>query len=103
MLSDGRFAADVIVERTRCRQKHVAPTQDVAPGDRILFSGFDGIMPKGTPLGTVLSVDRPREGLFLKIQVVSVVRFDAVEEVLVILSRPTVPLGAAIPGRPVWR
>lgn len=109
LLSDGRFAADVIVERTRvkaiaegmggilCRLKYVAPTQDVVPGDRILFSGFDGIMPRGTPLGRVLSVDRPREGLFLKIQVVSVVRFDAVEEVLVILSRPTVPFGVVNP------
>lgn len=109
LLSDGRFAADVIVERTRvkaiaegmggtlCRLKYVSPTQDVAAGDRILFSGFDGIMPKGTPLGTVLNVDRPREGLFLRIQVVSAVRFDSVEEVLVVLSPPAVPFGTGTP------
>ncbi|HEY5766009.1 MAG TPA: rod shape-determining protein MreC, partial [Candidatus Deferrimicrobiaceae bacterium] len=99
----------VIVERTRvkaiaegmggtlCRLKYVSPTQDVAAGDRILFSGFDGIMPKGTPLGTVLNVDRPREGLFLRIQVVSAVRFDSVEEVLVVLSPPAVPFGTGTP------
>lgn len=109
LLSDGRFAADVIVERTRvkaiaegmggtlCRLKYVSPTRDVLPGDRILFSGFDGIMPKGTLLGTVLNVDRPREGIFLKVQVVSAVRFEAVEEVLVILSRPAVPFGTGTP------
>lgn len=109
LLSDGRFAADVIVERTRvkaiaegmggtlCRLKYVSPTQDVVAGDRILFSGFDGIMPKGTLLGTVLNVDRPREGIFLKVQVVSAVRFDSVEEVLVILSRPAVPFGTGTP------
>lgn len=109
LLSDGRFAADVIVERTRvkaiaegmggtlCRLKYVSPTQDVAPGDRILFSGFDGIMPRGTLLGTVLNVDRPREGIFLKVQVVSAVQFDSVEEVLVILSRPAVPFGTGTP------
>lgn len=106
LLTDGRFAADVIVERTRaraiaegmggnlCRLKYVAPTQDVAAGDRVVFSGFDGSMPKGTPLGTVLSVDRPREGLFLKIKVVSAVKVESVEEVLIVLSRPAVPFGA---------
>jgi rod shape-determining protein MreC len=109
LLSDGRFAADVIVERTRvkaiaegmggtlCRLKYVSPTQDVTAGDRILFSGFDGIMPKGTLLGTVLNVDRPREGIFLKVQVVSAVRFDSVEEVLVIRSPPSVPFGTGTP------
>lgn len=106
LLTDGRFAADVIVERTRvkaiaegmggnlCRLKYVATTQDVAAGDRVLFSGFDGSMPKGTPLGTVLSVDRPREGLFLKIKVVSAVKVESVEDVLIVLARPAVPFGA---------
>lgn len=103
LVTDSRFAADVIVERTRaraiaegmggnlCRLKYVSPTQDVVKGDRILFSGFDGSMPKGTVLGTVVSVDRLREGLFLKIRVVSAVDFLSVEEVLVILSRPAIP------------
>lgn len=106
LMTDGRFAADVIVERTRvkaiaegmggnlCRLKYVAPTQDVVAGDRVLFSGFDGSMPRGTALGTVLSVDRPREGLFLGIKVVSAVKVDSVEEVLIVLSRPAVPFGA---------
>jgi rod shape-determining protein MreC len=103
LLTDSRFAADVIVERNRvravaegmggnlCRLKYVSPTQEVVTGDRILFSGFDGSMPKGTPLGTVVSVDRPREGLFLNIQVASAVNFLSVEEVLVVLSRPSIP------------
>lgn len=103
LLTDGRFAADVIVERSRvraiaegmggnfCRLKYVSPTQDVVVGDRILFSGFDGSMPKGTLLGTVVSVDRPREGLFQKVKVMSAVNFQAVEEVLIVLSRPAIP------------
>lgn len=103
LLTDSRFAADVIVERNRvraiaegmggnlCRLKYVSPTQDVVPGDRVLFSGFDGSMPKGTPLGTVVSVDRPREGLFLNIRVASAVNFLSVEEVLVVISRPSIP------------
>ncbi|MGE5664103.1 MAG: rod shape-determining protein MreC [Deltaproteobacteria bacterium] len=106
LLTDGRFAADVIVERSRvraiaegiggnlCRLKYVSPTQDVVAGDRILFSGFDGSMPKGILLGTVVSAERPREGLFQKIQVQSAVNLHAAEEVLVVLSRPSIPFRA---------
>jgi rod shape-determining protein MreC len=106
LVSDGRFAADVIVERSRvraiaegmggnlCRLKYVSPTQDVVAGDRILFSGFDGSMPKGILLGTVVSADRPREGLFQKVQVQSAVNLLATEEVLVVLSRPSIPFRA---------
>ncbi len=109
LLTDGRFAADVIVERSRtraiaegtggnvCSLKYVSPTQDVVAGDRILFSGFDGSMPKGVVLGTVVSAQRPREGLFQHVKVVSAVDFLAVEEVLVVLSRPSIPFRADRP------
>ena len=103
LVTDGRFAADVMVERNRvravaegiggnfCRLKYVSPVHDVAVGDRIVFSGFDGAMPKGMLLGTVASVDRPKESLFQKVKVQCAVNFQDVEEVLVILSRPTIP------------
>jgi len=106
LITDGRFAADVIVERSRvraiaegmggnlCRLKYVSPTQDVVAGDRILFSGFDGSMPKGILLGTVVSADRPREGLFQKIKVQTAVNLQSAEEVLVVLSRPSIPFRA---------
>lgn len=106
LVTDGRFAADVIVERSRVRAiaegmggnlvrlKYVAPTQDVVAGDRILFSGFDGSMPKGILLGTVISAERPKEGLFQKVQVRCAVNLQTVEEVLVVLSRPTIPFRA---------
>ncbi len=106
LATDGRFAADVIVERSRvravaegtgggvCSLKYVSPTQDVVAGDRVLFSGFDGSMPKGIVLGTVVSAQRPREGLFQIVRVVSAVNFLAVEEVLVVLSRPSIPFRA---------
>jgi len=103
LVTDGRFAADVMVERSRvraiaegvggnfCRLKYVSPAQDVAVGDRIVFSGFDGSMPKGVLLGTVVSVDRPKESLFQKVKVQCAVNFQDVEDVMVILSRPSVP------------
>lgn len=109
LLTDGRFAADVTIERSRvraiaegagggvCSLKYVSPTHDVVAGDRVLFSGFDGSMPKGTLLGTVVSAQRPREGLFQHIRVVSAVDFLAVEEVLVVLARPSIPFRAERP------
>ena len=106
LVTDGRFTADVMVERSRvraiaegvggnfCRLKYVSPAHDVALGDRIVFSGFDGSMPKGVLLGTVVSVDRPKESLFQKVKVQCAVNFQDVEEVMVILSRPSVPFRA---------
>jgi len=103
LVTDGRFTADVMVERNRvravaegiggnfCRLKYVSPVYDVAVGDRIVFSGFDGTMPKGVLLGTVVSVDRPKEGLFQKVKVQCAVNFMDVEDVLVVLSRPSIP------------
>lgn len=106
LVTDGRFAADVMVERSRvravaegiggnfCRLKYVSPVHDVAVGDRIVFSGFDGSMPKGVLLGTVVSVDRPKESLFQKVKVQCAVNFQDVEEAMVILSRPSIPFRA---------
>lgn len=103
LVTDGRFAADVMVERNRvravaegiggnfCRLKYVSPAYDVVVGDRIVFSGFDGTMPKGVLLGTVVSVDRPKDSLFQKVKVQCAVNFMDVEDVLVILSRPSIP------------
>jgi len=51
-------------------------------------------MPKGVLLGTVVSVDRPKESLFQKVKVQCAVNFHDVEEVMVILSRPSVPFRA---------
>ena len=106
LVTDGRFAADVMVERSRvraiaegvggnfCRLKYVSPVQDVAVGDRIVFSGFDGSMPKGVLLGTVVSVDRPKESLFQQVKVLCAVNFQDTEEAMVILSRPSIPFRA---------
>jgi rod shape-determining protein MreC len=106
LVTDGRFAADVMVERNRvravaegiggnfCRLKYVSPVHEVAVGDRVVFSGFDGSMPKGVLLGTVVSVDRPKESLFQKVKVQCAVNFQEVEEATVILSRPSIPFRA---------
>jgi rod shape-determining protein MreC len=103
LATDGRFAADVIVERSRvravaegmggsfCRLKYVSPLADIAVGDRVLFSGFDGSMPKGMLLGSVVAVDKPKEGLFQKVKVQCAVNVQSIEELLVVLARPSIP------------
>ena len=103
LVSDSRFAADVMVERNRvravaegigesfCRLKYVSHTYDIEVGDRIVFTGFDGAMPKGMLLGVVVSVNRPKDSLFQKVTVKCAVNFQSIEDVLVILSRPTIP------------
>ena len=103
LVTDSRFAADVMVERNRvravaegiggnfCQLKYISPVHDIMLGDRIVFTGFDGAMPKGMLLGTVVTIDRSKESLFQKITVQCAVNFQSVEDVLVILSRPTIP------------
>ena len=103
LVTDSRFAADVMVERNRvravaegiggnfCRLKYVSPVHDIVVGDRVVFTGFDGSMPKGMLLGSVVSVDRAKESLFQRITVQCSVNFQSIEDVLVILSRPTIP------------
>ena len=103
LVSDSRFAGDVMVERNRvravaegiggnsCSLKYVPHTQDIEVGDRIVFTGFDGAMPKGMLLGVVVEVDRPKDSLYQKVKVQSAVNFQSIEDVLVIMSRPTIP------------
>ena len=48
------------------------------------------------PPSTVVIVDRPKESLFQKVKVQCAVNFQDVEEVMVVLSRPSVPFRAGI-------
>lgn len=59
---------------------------DVAPGDRVLTAGIDGIYPKGIPLGVVVKADQG-PNLFKNIVVRPSVDFGSIEEVIVIHTR----------------
>ena len=59
----------------------------VEPGDRVSTSGQDRIFPKDLPVGTVVQVQADRRGPFQRISVKPAARLDALEEVLVLLSR----------------
>ena len=66
--------------------KYVSERDDVAVGDVVVTSGFDGIYPKGLVVGRVSYVGEG-SGLLKEIRVEPSARFERLEEVLVVLHR----------------
>jgi rod shape-determining protein MreC len=66
--------------------KYVSERDDVAVGDVVVTSGFDGIYPKGLVVGRVSHVAEG-SGLLKEIRVEPSARFELLEEVLVVLHR----------------
>lgn len=57
----------------------------VRPGDLIVTSGLDGIMPKGLPLGRVVSVSQGEFGLVREARVAPLADLNRLEDVLVLI------------------
>lgn len=64
--------------------KYVQRNADVVVGDAVVTSGLEGRFPPGVPVGSVVRVVRSNAETFLKVYVVPVLPFGAVEEVLVL-------------------
>ena len=100
LLVDRNAAAGAVVERTRVqgvvsgvgdgtlRMDFVPATGDIVAGDLVVTSGIDGLYPKGFAIGTVERVDRG-DGLYHVVSVRPAVDPTRLEEVLVVLERPT--------------
>jgi rod shape-determining protein MreC len=98
LVTDSNCSVGALDERTRRQgvvrgegtgallMSDVPALADVAPGDRILTAGIDGIYPKGIPLGVVLKADQG-PNLFKNIVVRPTVDFGSIEEVIVIHTR----------------
>ncbi len=104
LLTDRAASVGAMVERTR-RQGLVRgagqgaltldfiPLQEeLAPGDRLLTAGIDGIYPRGLPIGTVASVTSG-EGMFHRVEVTPAVDFGRLDQVYV-LDAPPLPAAA---------
>jgi rod shape-determining protein MreC len=104
LLTDRAASVGAMVERTR-RQGLVRgagqgaltldfiPLQEeLAPGDRLLTAGIDGIYPRGLPIGTVASVTSG-EGMFHRVEVTPAVDFGRLDQVYV-LDAPLLPAAA---------
>jgi rod shape-determining protein MreC len=67
----------------------VAPDARVEPGDSVVSSGLGSVVPPGIPIGTVRSVEADLERFSLSLEVEPFVDFDRLEEVFVVVSRPS--------------
>ena len=107
LITDVDAGTAVIVQRTRvqgilqglgteaCSLKFISHLDDVKEEDLIITSGLDRIYPKGLPVGRVHRVG-PGPGILQAISVNPRVKFDRLEEVL-ILTSSDIPLPEALP------
>lgn len=108
LITDHNSGVDAVVQRTRargivegtvdghCGLKFVKRTEELLVGDLVVTSGMDGIFPRSTPIGRIVSVDKRGQGLFQYAIVEPAVDFDRLEEVLVARG-PVEPLPAPVP------
>jgi rod shape-determining protein MreC len=68
--------------------QYVQRNADVVVGDTVVTSGLEGRFPPGIPIGKVVRVVRSNAETFLKVYVVPVLPFGAVEDVLVLTGEP---------------
>jgi rod shape-determining protein MreC len=81
-------------ERNTFDLTNVSAVEDVQVGDTLLTSGFGGVVPKGFPVAVVTKKATARDGLSLRVEARSEVKFRSLEEVFVMTD--TVPWDRAI-------
>ncbi len=66
--------------------KHVSVVEDVQVGDTLITSGFGGVVPKGFPVAVVSKVTPDIDGLSLRVDAKSHIKFRSLEEVFVVVD-----------------
>ncbi|NIO00889.1 MAG: rod shape-determining protein MreC [Candidatus Latescibacteria bacterium] len=74
--------------------KNVGIVEDVAIGDTLITSGFGGVVPKGFPVAVVSKVTHAIDGLSLRVEAKSYIKFRSLEEVFVVIDE--IPWNQAI-------
>jgi rod shape-determining protein MreC len=107
LITDQNSAIDGLVQSSRargmlkgggsggCYFDYVIKTCEIETGDRIVTSGLGGIFPKGLSLGTVKEINDSPNMLFKEVRVIPAVDFSKLEEVLIVLSSGSVPVGGS--------
>ncbi|MBI5190577.1 MAG: rod shape-determining protein MreC [Nitrospirae bacterium] len=97
LLTDPGSAVSALDERSRdagilvgdgsslCRLQYIEKHADVRPGDLVLASGLDGLIPKGMPLGEVVKTNRAASGYFQEVYVRPTADLEHIEELSIIL------------------
>lgn len=103
-VTDRYSSLDAVVQRTRargiveglspteCQLKYLQRTDDVQTGDLVVTSGFDGLFPKGFPIGRVTKVDKKNYGITQTVSLEPVVSTINIEEVFVVLKVKETPV-----------
>lgn len=106
LLTDPNSAVDVLIQRSRARAivvgsmagtelarsyyigrlEYLDGRSDIADGDIVVTSGFDGVYPPGIPVGVVRDLENSRHGVFKSANVIPFVDFSNLEEVLVVVK-----------------
>ncbi len=99
LVVDGRSAVDVVIQRSRargivrgrgedelCSVDYLVRTADVKVGDKVVTSGVGSMFPAGLLVGVIESVTSPDVGVFRKAEIHTVVAFQTMEEVMVMIS-----------------
>ncbi|MBI4612618.1 MAG: hypothetical protein HY720_03320 [Planctomycetes bacterium] len=76
-----------------CRLEFVPWKAGLAPGDRLMTSGFRGEIPRGLVLGTVTDVANQEAATYLEVEVEPAVDPDRLHEVLVVRGEERPPAG----------
>jgi len=102
LIVDRNAAVAVMIDRTRVqaiamgsgerllRLDYVPASADLAVGDVVVTSGIDGIYPAGFTVGQVETIERAG-GMVRAIRVRPAVDFSTLEQVLVVMAKPTLP------------
>lgn len=67
-----------------CVLNYVLRKHDVIEGHVVVFSGMDGIFPKGLPIGSVDTIVKQEAGIFQDVTISPYVDFERLEEVLIV-------------------
>jgi rod shape-determining protein MreC len=100
---DPKSSVDVVIQRTGgrgllkgidgtnryvCRIEYLLRNEEAKVGDLVVTSGVDGVFPKDLPIGQISKVTKRTYGLYQEVEVIPVVDFSSLEEMLVILAPP---------------
>lgn len=107
LITDPRVAVGVMVQRNESRvagiikgdingssavhMENIPRSADVKKGDQIITSGLGGIYPKGIFVGTVEDVQNESGGLLKYAAVKTVVDFQKLEDVIIIVNSQQIP------------
>jgi rod shape-determining protein MreC len=84
MLEDSGTRGILEGQGERCLLRYLPPEEPIREGERVLTTGLDGVYPKGFPVGYIRRIIKKSGALFLEAEVEPSVRFERLEEVMVI-------------------